>query len=58
MQPGDAILAIDGAPAAALGFEGAVERIRGAEGSVVQLSVRRGAGEPYELAVPRRRIQR
>ncbi|MEO0326311.1 MAG: carboxypeptidase regulatory-like domain-containing protein, partial [Myxococcota bacterium] len=42
LAPGDTILAVDGRPVPALGFEGAIERIRGAEGSRVTLRVRRG----------------
>ncbi|MDI1450222.1 carboxypeptidase regulatory-like domain-containing protein [Polyangium sp. 6x1] len=58
LSPGDAILAIDGAPIVELGFEGAVQRIRGPEGSVVKLSIRRsGTGEPTDVAVRRTRVR-
>ncbi len=54
---GDAILAIDGKPAVELGFEGAVNVIRGPEGSDVTLTVRRADGQVVEL-VARRKIVR
>ncbi len=54
----DAILAVDGAAVADLGFAGAIERIRGPEGSVVQLLVRRaGSDAAAWVAVVRRRIR-
>jgi len=68
LAPGDGILRIDGQPVAQLGFSGAIQHIRGPEGSRVLLSVQRGAaltaeggasGSPVaELWVPRRRIRR
>ncbi|TKC94149.1 carboxypeptidase regulatory-like domain-containing protein [Polyangium fumosum] len=58
LGPGDAIVAIDGAPVLDLGFEGAVQRIRGPEGSLVRLSVRRGGtGDPTDIAVRRTRVR-
>ncbi|MDI3292116.1 carboxypeptidase regulatory-like domain-containing protein [Polyangium sp. 15x6] len=58
LGPGDAIVAIDGAPIVEIGFEAAVERIRGPEGSLVRLSVRRGGtGEATDIAVRRTRIR-
>ncbi|MEW5738974.1 MAG: carboxypeptidase regulatory-like domain-containing protein [Myxococcota bacterium] len=55
---GDAILAIDGEAAAKLGFAGGIERIRGPEGTLVRLEVRRADGAVVRLEVPRRRISR
>src|SRR5262249_47389898 len=41
MRPGDAIVSIDGAPVTAIGFADSIQKIRGPEGSVVRLGVRR-----------------
>ena len=58
LGPGDAIVAIDGAPIVEIGFEAAVQRIRGPEGSLVKLTVRRGGtGEATDIAVRRTRIR-
>jgi hypothetical protein len=57
LRAGDAILAIDGAPVTALGFEKAVVRIRGPEGTFVLLSISRAGAAPSDVAVPRRRIR-
>jgi hypothetical protein len=55
---GDALLAIDGAAIVDIGFEAAVQRIRGPEGSRVDLLVRRAAGgDPAVVSVTRRRIR-
>ena len=58
LGPGDAVLSVDGQPVKELGFQGAIQRIRGPEGSTVLLTVRK-AGSPHavELAVPRRRVR-
>lgn len=58
LQPGDAILAIDGTPVTALGFGGSIDRIRGPEGRTVVLSVRRrGQETAADVAVTRRRVR-
>ncbi|AKT44147.1 carboxypeptidase regulatory-like domain-containing protein [Chondromyces crocatus] len=58
LGPGDAIVTIDGVGVVDLGFTGSIERIRGPEGSVTVLTVRRGgAGTPVEMAVRRLRIR-
>jgi C-terminal processing protease CtpA/Prc len=57
LAPGDAILAIDGKPAAQLGFEGAIDAIRGPEGTDVTLKIRRADGQVVEI-VARRKIVR
>jgi len=54
---GDAIVAIDGVLASGLGFDGAIQRIRGPEGSSVRLRLRRLDGRVEDVAVPRRRIR-
>jgi hypothetical protein len=56
IQPGDAILAVDGDEVAGLGFAESVQRIRGPESSSVRLTLQRGEGAPYQLDVPRRRV--
>lgn len=54
---GDAIMAVDGARVVDVGFDGAVQRIRGPEGSRVTLSVKKAAGgDAVDVSVPRRRI--
>jgi hypothetical protein len=58
LLPGDAVLAIDGVKVTDIGFEAAIGKIRGPEGSVVVLTVRRAAtSEVADIAVPRRRIK-
>jgi S1-C subfamily serine protease len=59
LQPGDVLIGVDGFVVTEIGFEQAIQRIRGPEGSTVALVVRRAAGgEPVEVVVTRRRIQR
>jgi len=53
---GDEIVAIDGRPVAELGFQGSIEAIRGPEGSVVTLRVRR-AGQVSPVVVTRKLIR-
>jgi len=56
--PGDAIVGIDGTTVVEIGFENAIQRIRGPEGTSVTLSVRRAkGGEVQTLIVYRRRIR-
>lgn len=54
LKPGDVILAIDGQPVTA--FVAALQLIRGPEGSVVVLTVRRVDGTTATLPVTRKRI--
>jgi hypothetical protein len=58
LKAGDVILAVEGQAATTLGFDGAIQLIRGPEGTSVRLLVRRQGGAPEELLVPRRRIRR
>jgi len=54
----DVILAVDGVAVTELGFGGAIERIRGREGSTLVLRVRRAGAEAEEdLVVIRKRIR-
>jgi len=61
---GDAVLSVDGTSVVQLGFEQAIQRIRGPENSRVVLGVRRGVGgdagtgPAVEVPVIRRRIQK
>ncbi len=56
MVPGDAITAVDGVLVTALGFSESIQRIRGPEGTVVRLAVRRGSAV-LDIGVPRRRLR-
>jgi hypothetical protein len=57
LAPGDAILAIDGVPVAKLGFNGAIQKIRGPDGTTVMLNVRKASGHEIQLEVFRRKIR-
>jgi len=48
---GDLILRIDGRPVAELGFQNAIQALRGPEDSSVQLQVRRPGPPPSELSL-------
>jgi hypothetical protein len=56
LAPGDLILAVDGRPVAELGMGGAVDAIRGPEGTFVVLTIRRGDATS-EVRVPRRLVR-
>ena len=56
LAPGDEIVSIDGAPVAALGFEGAIAAIRGPEGTAVALHIRR-AGREADVLVTRKLVR-
>lgn len=58
LQSGDQVVSIDGAAVVQLGFNQAIQSIRGPEGSAVRLGVRRQGAEPAtELVIVRRRIR-
>ena len=58
LQVGDEILTIDGRAVTELGFQGAIQHIRGPEGSCIPIGVRKSADEQVtEIVVCRRRIQ-
>jgi carboxyl-terminal processing protease len=58
LSAGDKILRVDGTPVTEIGFEGAIERIRGRPGTTVQLSIQKhGSGETVELSIPRRKVR-
>lgn len=58
LRAGDVIVAVDGAPVAGLSLEQISQLIRGAEGTQVVLTIRRGGEEPtLAFTIARRRIQ-
>jgi hypothetical protein len=58
LRAGDLITAVDGRPVSELGLSGAVNQIRGAEGTVVVLKVKRaGTGQIEDVAVTRRPVR-
>ncbi|HTS83244.1 MAG TPA: carboxypeptidase regulatory-like domain-containing protein [Myxococcaceae bacterium] len=56
LHPGDVVLRIDGQPVTELGFADAIQRLRGEEGTVVRLDVRRADGTTTTIDVLRRPI--
>jgi membrane-associated protease RseP (regulator of RpoE activity) len=56
LAPGDAILGVDGERVTDLGFTGAVDAIRGPEGTTVLLSIRRGE-RTFDVRVARRLVR-
>ncbi len=55
---GDIVLAVDGDEVATLGFQNAIQRIRGPEGTVVRLVIQRDPDNAtFAVAVARRRVQ-
>lgn len=57
VRPGDLVLAVDGRPVTQLGFEGSLQAIRGPEGTMVTLTLRRG-DVAQVLVVSRRLVRR
>jgi hypothetical protein len=58
LQVGDEIVSVDGHGVTELGFNGAIQRIRGPEGSCVPIVVRKSGSEQMsDILVCRRRIQ-
>jgi hypothetical protein len=56
LHPGDVVLRVDGQPVSELGFVDAISRLRGEEGTVVRLEVRRADGSTTTVDVVRRPI--
>jgi hypothetical protein len=56
LAQGDLILRVDGTPVAELGFGGAIDAIRGPEGTSVVLAIRRGK-TTFDVRVPRRIVR-
>jgi carboxyl-terminal processing protease len=57
LKPNDVITHIDGHSAAGLPVEEAADKIRGPEGSQVRLTVKRGDGKPFTVALTRQEIK-
>ena len=57
LQAGDLILETDGVSLDGLTVDAARDRIRGPKGTVVTLTIRRGSGDPFQLAITRDVIQ-
>src|SRR4051794_18856632 len=56
VEPGDVVVAVDGAAVDGLDVDGALGRIRGKKGTVVKLALQRD-GRPVELAITRDVVQ-
>ena len=56
LHTGDVVLRVDGQPVAELGFVEAISRLRGEEGTIVRLEVRRADGTTTTVDVIRRPI--
>ncbi len=57
MKPGDLILAIDGVPVTDMTLSEAVNKLRGAIGTKVKLTIRRQGVDPFELSLTRADIK-
>lgn len=57
LTEGDLILRVDGRPVTELGMTGAIDAIRGPEGTSVLLTVKRGEGAAREVSVVRRLVR-
>jgi carboxyl-terminal processing protease len=57
LEPGDHVLAADGAAFDGLTVDGARDRIRGPKGSTVALTIRRGTDAPFYVDITRDTIQ-
>ncbi|MFT3772036.1 MAG: sigma-70 family RNA polymerase sigma factor [Minicystis sp.] len=57
LVPGDILLAVDGSSVATLGFDGAIQLIRGPVGSTVRLTIRKAGGAVVDVVAERRRIR-
>ncbi len=57
LLPGDLVLAVDGVALDGLTVDGALDRIRGPKGSIVELTVQRGGEPAFPLRITREVIQ-
>jgi carboxyl-terminal processing protease len=53
LEPGDAVMAVDGSGLDGLTIDGARDRVRGRKGTEVVLTIRREGGEPFDVTVVR-----
>ncbi len=58
LEPGDHVLAADGATLSGLTVDDARDRIRGPKGSTLALTIQRGTDAPFEVRIVRDTIQR
>lgn len=56
VKPGDEIIAVNGKSAVGMKTVDVIEQIRGKSGTTVNLTLRRGSGEPFKLAIKRGKI--
>ena len=56
LHPGDIVTRIDGIAVGDLGFTDAIQRLRGEEGSVVRIDIRRADGSTSAIEVTRRQV--
>jgi carboxyl-terminal processing protease len=57
LKAGDLVLDVDGVTLDGLTIDAARDRIRGPKGSIVKLTIQRGTGQPFPLAITRDLIQ-
>jgi len=57
IKPDDLILAIDGQPVSDMTLEEAVDKLRGAVGTAVKLTIRRQGRDPFEMSLTRADIK-
>jgi carboxyl-terminal processing protease len=56
IRAGDLIIALDGEPVTGLTLSEAVDQMRGKVGSEIELTIRRGQREPFEVTIEREKI--
>jgi carboxyl-terminal processing protease len=56
IRAGDLIIALDGEPVTGLSLSDAVDRMRGKVGTEIELTIRRGQQEPFEVTIEREKI--
>lgn len=56
IKPGDVIVEVDGQPTKGWDITKAVEHIKGEDGTIVELTIRRGEVETFKIKVPRGKV--